>query len=61
MTYVLKNVKFFDQCDQCIEKMLLNLIFTERPYINKIIDKKFNKPIESNPDLSKFDINMSPV
>ena len=33
-----------------IEKMLLNLIFTERPYINKIIDKKFNKPIEKNPD-----------
>ena len=32
--------------DQCIEKMLLNLIFTERPYINKIIDKNFNKPIE---------------
>ena len=43
--------------DQCIEKMLLNLIFTERPYINKIIDEKFNKPIERNPDLSKFDIN----
>ena len=32
--------------DQCIEKMLLNLIFTERPYINKIIYEKFNKPIE---------------
>ena len=26
--------------------MLLNLIFTERPYINKIIDENFNKPIE---------------
>ena len=37
--------------------MHLNLIFTERPYINKIIDEKFNNPIESNPDLSKFDIN----
>ena len=44
--------------DQCIEKMLLNLIFTERPYINKIIDEKFNKTIEKNPDLSKFDINI---
>ena len=44
--------------DQCIEKMLLNLIFTERPYINKIIDENFNKPIEHNPDLSEFDINV---
>ena len=44
--------------DQCIEKMLLNLIFTERPYINKIIDENFSIPIESNPDLSKFDINI---
>ena len=34
------------------------LIFTERPYINKIINEKFNKPIERNPDLSKFDINI---
>ena len=38
--------------------MLLNLIFTEKPYINKIIDEHFNKPIEKNPDLSKFDINI---
>ena len=63
--YILKNNyddRFSKKCqiftdDQCIEKMLLNLIFTERPYINKIIDEKFNKPIEKNPDLSKFDIN----
>ena len=63
--YILKNNyddKFSKKCqiftdDQCIEKMLLSLIFTERPYINKIIDEKFNKPIEKNPDLSKFDIN----
>ena len=41
--------------------MLLNLIFTERPYINKIIDENLNKPMENNPDLSKFNINMSPV
>ena len=64
--YILKNNyddKFSKKCqiftgDQCIGKCLLNLIFTERPYINKIIDEKFNKPIESNPDLSKFNINI---
>ena len=59
--YILKNIylkKFLIFTgNQCIEKMLLNLIFTERPYINKIIDEKFNKSIEKNPDLSKFDIN----
>ena len=38
--------------------MLLNLIFTERPYINEIIDENFYKTIEENPDLSKFDINI---
>ena len=38
--------------------MLLNLIFTERPHINKIIDEKFDKPIERNPDLPKFHINI---
>ena len=26
--------------------MSLNLIFTERPYINNIIDENFNKTIE---------------
>ena len=31
---------------RCIEKFLLNVIFIERPYINKIIDENFNKPIE---------------
>ena len=64
--YILKNNyddKFSKKCqiftgERCIEKMLLNLIFTERPYINKIIDENFNKPIEKNPDLSKFDINI---
>ena len=39
--------------------MLLSLIFTERPYINEIIQNNLNKPIEQNPDLSKFNINMS--
>ena len=29
-----------------IEKMLLSLTFTERPYINEIIKNNFNKPIE---------------
>ena len=38
--------------------MLSNLIFTEKPYINEIIQNNFNKPIEQNPDLSKFDINI---
>ena len=64
--YILQNNyddKFSKKCQiftgpQCVEKMLLNLIFTERPYINKIIDENFNKPIEKNPDLSKFDINI---
>ena len=64
--YILKNNyddKFSKKCQiftgpQCIEKFLLNLIFTERPYIDKIIDENFNKSIEHNPDLSKFDINI---
>ena len=38
--------------------MLLNLIFIEKPYINEIIQNNFNKPIEQNLDLSKFDINI---
>ena len=63
--YILKNNyddKFSKKCqiftgEKCIEKMLLNLIFTERSHISKIIDENFNKPVEKNPDLSKFDIN----
>ena len=43
--------------EQCIKKMILNLIFNKRLYIWKIIKENFNKPIESNPDLTKFDIN----
>ena len=38
--------------------MLLNLIFTEKPYINEIIQNNFNKPIEKYPYLSKFNINI---
>ena len=37
--------------------MILNLIFTGRLYINKIIKENFYKSIERNPDLTKFDIN----
>ena len=54
--------KFSKKCqifigDECIEKMILNLIFTERPYIYETIRLNFNKSIERNPDLTKFDIN----
>ena len=38
--------------------MLLKLIFTEKTYINEIIQNNFDKPIEQNPDLSKFDMNI---
>ena len=66
IAYILKNNyddKFSIKCqnftgDQCVEKCLLNLIFTERPYISKIIDENFNKPIKYNPDLSKFKFNI---
>ena len=37
--------------------MILNLIFTERLDIWKIIKENFDNPIERNPDLTKFDIN----
>ena len=63
--YILKcnyDEKFSKKCqifigEQCIEKMILNLIFTERPYIWETIRLNFNKSIERNPDLTKFDIN----
>ena len=63
--YILKcnyDEKFSKKCqifigEQCVEKFILNLIFTERPYIWKTIKENFNKPIETNPDLTKFDIN----
>ena len=63
--YILKcnyDEEFSKKCqvfigDECVEKMILNLIFTERLYIWKIIKENFNKPIEWNPDLTKFDIN----
>ena len=40
--------------EKCIEKMLLNLIFTEKPYIHKIIDENFIKPIEKKSRFIKF-------
>ena len=63
--YILKcnyDEKFSKKCqvfigEQCVEKMILNLIFTERPYIWETIKLNFNKSIERNPDLTKFDIN----
>ena len=51
-----KKVQIFTGQD-CVEKFILSLIFTERPYIWKTIKENFNNPIERNPDLSKFDIN----
>ena len=63
--YILKcnyDEKFSKKCqifigNECIEKFILNLIFTERPYIWETIKLNFNKSIERNPDLTKFDIN----
>ena len=63
--YILKcnySEKFSKKCqifigEQCIEKFILNLIFTERPYIYETIKLNFNKSIERNPDLTKFDVN----
>ena len=42
----------------CISKMLYNLLTTDNDYINDIIEKHFNKEIEDNPDLSKFNKNI---
>ena len=38
--------------------MLYNLLTTDNDYINDIIEKYFNKLIEDNPDLSKFNRNI---
>ena len=63
--YILKcnyDEKFSKKCqifigEQCIEKFILNLIFTERQYIYETIKLNFNKSIERNPDLTKFNVN----
>ena len=56
MKNLVKNHKYLQE--KCIEKNLLNLIFTEKSDINKIIQNNSNKPIEKNPDLSEFDIDI---
>ena len=38
--------------------MLYNLLTIDNDYINDIIEKLFNKEIENNPDLSKFNRNI---
>ena len=63
--YILKSnydERFSKKCqvftgEQCVEKIILNLIFTERLYIWKIIKENFDNPFERNPDLSKYNIN----
>ena len=64
--YILKcnyDEKFSKKCqvfigERCIEKFILNLIFTERQYIYETIKLNFNKTIEMNPDLTKFNIKI---
>ena len=61
--YILKcnyDEKFSKRCQifvgfNCISKMLYNLLTKDNDYINNIIEQHFNKEIEDNPDLSKFD------
>ena len=42
----------------CVSKILYNLLTTDNDYISDIIEKYFNKEIEDNPDLSKFNRNI---
>ena len=64
--YILKcnyNEEFSKKCQifigfKCIEKMLNNLLTVDNDYINDFIEKNFDKPIENNPDLSKFNKDM---
>ena len=59
VSYILKcnyNENFSKKCQiftgfNCVSKMLYNLLTTDNDYINDIIEKHFNKPIEDNPDL----------
>ena len=55
--------KFSKKCQiftgfNCVSKMLYNLLTKYNNYINDVIAKHFNKPIEDNPDLSKFNKNI---
>ena len=62
VSYILKcnyNEKFSKKCKifvgfNCISKMLYNLLTVDNDYINDIIEIYFNKEIEDNPDLLKF-------
>ena len=53
------NENFSKKCHifigfNCVSKMLYNLLTKDNDYINDIIEQYFNKPIEDNPDLSKY-------
>ena len=57
------NDEFSKKCQvftgvNCVSKMLNNLLTIDNDYINDIIEKHFNKEIENNPDLSKFNKNI---
>ena len=57
------NEEFSKKCQvftgfNCVSKMLHNLLTIDNDYINDIIEKHFNKEIEENPDLSKFNKNI---
>ena len=66
VSYILKcnyDEKFSKKCQiftgfNCVSKMLYNLLTKDNDYINDIIEKHFNKEIEDNPDLSKFNRNI---
>ena len=66
VSYILKcnyNKNFSKKCQiftgfNCVSKMLYNLLTTDNDYINDVIEKYFNKEIENNPDLSKFNRNI---
>ena len=66
VSYILKcnyNENFSRKCQifkgfNCVSKILYNLLTKDNNYINDIIEKHFNKPIEDNPDLSKFNKNI---
>ena len=66
VSYILKcnyDEKFSKKCQiftgsNCVSKMLYNLLTKDNDYINDVIEKYFNKEIENNPDLSKFNRNI---
>ena len=66
VSYILKcnyNEKFSKKCQiftgfNCVSKMLYNSLTKDNDYINDVIEKYFNKEIEDNPDLSKFNKNI---